>query len=286
MITKDEMNKWAIQLGITADDLTNANSLESAKILIKKKRIFLQVQVAKKLSHLANEIEPKCLGDMENDCAYLCKITLLRQMNHYNSLIILSENFNSDINLIARSIFEGILYFFYLAKDPLKIRQWRLYSVVEVYKSVLEAEKSGDKVPSDLKEFVAPYLDEINKVFLNKKGKYSQSWARGKTIETMSKEVDKFEDIYLNYYRPLSNYHHWGNSSLGWHFQITDDGNNVIPVESSVTLDMIMKSLDLANSSMLSILEASIDIFDQKYYLSQIVAMKQDLLKIPFARMV
>ncbi|ENW81483.1 hypothetical protein F909_02774 [Acinetobacter sp. ANC 3929] len=280
----NDFENACISLDITNDDLPKDLNLENVKTMIYKKRIDKQLEISHRLLNLAIEISACSKGDMLIDCAYLCKITLLRLINHFKTCLDLAKNSNSDVNLISRSIFEGGLYFFYLSHDPKKIREWRLYSCVETLKFITLAETNEEDIPHELFEQIKPYQEEMDKTFKKQDGKYYSSWKKGMSIKDMASKTPKFGKLYHDYYIPLSDYHHWGVSSLAYHYQITEDKLDIQPVQSSASLEMISKSIDLANSSIYSLLEASISIFHLVQFNNELEQIMKDFLKIPFAR--
>lgn len=283
MNTNIDFHKTCESLGITAKDIPKNATLESITVMIFEKRIQKQLEISKKLLALATNISKNCTGDMNNNCAYLCKVTLLRQLNHYKTVLYLAGNLNSDTNLISRSMFEGTLYFFYLSHDPKMMKEWRLYSYVETHKLIDKAKNNGEIIPQELLNTINPYKDEYEKVFKKTNGEFHLSWKKYTTIKQMAMRTKNFQHLYNEYYSPLSDYHHWGHASLAFHFQITDDNQNVNANISRPSLEMISKSLDLANSSIYSLVEASINIFNLEQFTTELEKIMDDFLKIPFA---
>lgn len=284
MYSNEEFNKIVTTLNISQEDLPMNPNLENLSAMIYKKRITKQLEISELLLELSINIEKQCIGDMSIDCAYLCKITLLRLINHFKICLNLAKNSNSDINLISRSMFEGGLYFFYLCHDQQKIREWRLYSCVETQKSITLAKQNNEEIPQDLLKMLEPYKVEMDNTFRKQNGKYHSSWKKGMSIKDMASKTPKFEKLYNDYYTFLSDYHHWGISSLAYHFQITTDGHNIVAIDSKPKFEMISKALDLANSSLYSILEASINIFHLECFTTKLSQIMEEFLKIPFAK--
>lgn len=280
----NDFKNVCISLGITNDDLTNNPDLEGIKAMIYRRRIDKQLEISNRLLDLAIKISKASKGDMSIDCPYLCKITLHRLIDHYKNILNLSKDYISDVNLISRSMFEGALYFFYLAHDKDKMREWRLYSCVETLKSITLAKADGEDIPQELLEKLEPYQEEMDKTFKKKDGKYHSSWKKGMSIKDMASKTPKFDKLYYDYYAPLSDYHHWGLSSLAYHYQIIEDKLDVKPIQSSASLEMISKSIDLANSSIYSLLKASISIFNLAQFNDELEQIMKDFLKIPFAK--
>ncbi|NNP71704.1 hypothetical protein A7P53_04375 [Acinetobacter defluvii] len=271
-------------LKITAKDIPPNATSENLDIMIYQKRISKQLEISKDLLKLATKVSKLCIGDMSIDCAYLSKVTLLRQLNHYKTVLYLAENLHSDTNLISRSMFEGALYFFYLCHDPKMMREWRLYSCVETLKLIDKAKSNGENVPQELLNAVYIYKDEYEKAFKKPNGEFYLSWKKNITIKQMAMKTKHFQHLYNEYYVPLSDYHHWGHASLAYDFQITDDNQDVNVNTSSASLTMITKSLDLANSSIYSLLDASINIFNIGQFVTELKEIMDDLSKIPFAK--
>jgi hypothetical protein len=275
-------DEWCDILNLDVD-FSMKQTLESVAISVYQKVIPLKIQISQRLIDFAENIIPKCIGDMSIDRPYLCKLSLLRQAKHLRSLVVLAEANDPDVNLISRSMFEGVLYFFYLVNDEKKMREWRLFTCVEIEKIILDTVKKGQIVPDELLEKRKLYLAEMNLVFQKKDLTYHSSWKKAKKIKDMAEEVNKFKKLYEECYQPLSDYHHWGLSSLRNHYQINSAGNDIDVVQTKTALEMINKSIDLANTSMFSTLEAAINIFRTGGEAS-LISIKEEFLALPFVK--
>ena len=246
--------------------------------------VSLQIEVANKLLVLSGKIAPKCQGSMrENDCAYLCKLSFLRQIDHMRAVIMLAKERNSDVGLIVRSMFEGVLQFFHLAKDESLLREWRLYACVVVARQTEEIIGNSKEVPEDVQQALMPFQKEIDAKYRNKQGKFHISWKKGKSIKDLCKGTDKFDYLYDEYYKYLSDYHHWGHESLAIHYQIAESENDVVQRIGQEKMVFISKSLNLALSCLFSMIEASVDIF-QTGDEGLITEAREELKRLPFSK--
>lgn len=200
-------------------------------------------------------------GDMSNDLLFMCKSFSERQLSQLKSLNLIADQ--DDAILIARSMFEGVLYLCYSIKHKDMSKRWRLFSIIIDKQRMDDAELNGDHVPDEVKKTINKLLPEVDRLFKGKNGKYSKYWHGNKSIKEISRNVgDEFVSLYETYYSPMSEYHHWGTASFGKRYSIEDD--SIVKIDSNeVNLEKV-NAMCLALSSIISTLKISSELFKTK----------------------
>lgn len=146
----------------------------------------------------------------EDDSLLMQAMFFRRMIDHMHSAKALFNN--SDLILIARSVYEGFLNLEYARQEQL-CKKWRLYAVILDQKKI----DSGKIPPEEVKAAIVEKLDEAEKLFpKDSKGEYPSSWKGRATIYQMAKKLgEPFLTLYREDYDYMSDYHHWGLQSLG-----------------------------------------------------------------------
>lgn len=183
------------------------------------------------------KLEAKCRLiklDMSKDINYVSKAFSIRLFEQLNAMLLLKNNENHI--LVARSMFEGAVYFASFHKDPQLLKDWRNYSFVL---DQIRVNSSGEDegIPDDVTRYLNENKSTIDN-FKNKNGDFYLSWTKNKSIKELS-SIAELEYFYKKYYAQMSDYHHWGNKSFGIRYECTKDD-----VQKLDTAEIALESLN------------------------------------------
>jgi hypothetical protein len=217
-------------------------------------------QIAKKTEEIGNEIYSSFEGDLNNDLEHMCKCFSKRQLAQLQSLILLEGN--DDAILIARSMFEGLLYLSYSIKNREMCRRWRLFSCVGDIKRI---EATDDTPPVEVVEQLKVLKPEIDSFFKKENGEYHINWYGNKTIKKIANSIDnQYLYLYKTYYCPMSEYHHWAPAAFGKRYRL--ERNEIFETNSEEVKLELIGALCMALSSAISTLKVSSKVFHGPNY--------------------
>ena len=143
---------------------------------------------------------------------------LAKQIDHAESILLLIPR--RDAGLIARTMIEGlyqILWSYHESDD--RGRRWRSFSVVHNWRLIQSKKAAGKQVDPAREENVSKLLALFGNLHRRKKAKagdadpFHKSWRGEVQLAHMADAVGR--DLYDNVYSDLSDWEHWGLSSIG-----------------------------------------------------------------------
>ena len=159
---------------------------------------------------------------------------LSKQVGHTRSILSLGEA--RDVELLARSMLEGLCQLLWAANDPhTRALRWRAFAWIHDWRTMQAQSAAGEPVDEArrgaIKEAVRQYGDQ----FLTRKARaarqrgdpepddpYCSNWT-GHTVRQIFEWV-RGEVLYLRLYRPFSGWHHWSPGGLGTAMVQEQDG--------------------------------------------------------------
>ena len=188
--------------------------------------------------------------DMYDTTNYTSKLFIERQFEQLRAMLALKDN-ESHI-LIARSMFEGAVYLGCFVQNKELSDDWRNYSLV-IDKGRLDELSDKSSVPKEVINLLNENKDIIES-FKNKKGKFYNSWTKGKTIKELA-EIAQLDSFYKNYYSSMCDYHHWGTKSFGIRYKYNDKQTGVEKLDTAEIRRDSFSAWCMSISSILSALK-------------------------------
>lgn len=162
-----------------------------------------------------------------------------RQICHTESFSLL--NAKSDKILISRTMFEGALFLAYAIKTKNTeelAKRWKLHFFVEHLEC---SDQEG--FPVDLKRLIDENIIDIDRFFKKNNGCYSNKW-QTKNIHDIALSLDAVcKSMYVNYYKPMAEYHHWSALSILQYSHINENDRG----------SQVKNIVDVINSYLISI---------------------------------
>jgi len=183
---------------------------------------------------------------------------LSKQNDHMSAILRLLPH--PDIQLISRTMIEGVVQLLWCFKEPDQAFKWRGYAWINDWRVARDMINNGRDVDHEHAGRIEKFVIDNGDIFkINRfKGKplpenedpFHKNWRCGKTLKTISKEVGG-DELYANLYSPYSDWQHWGVASIGK--MIERDGNGVIYLDS--VNSMLCSSLAVAFQCLYQVME-------------------------------
>lgn len=186
-----------------------------------------------------------------------------KQEDHADAIMTLGKH--RDVQLIARSMIEGLCQLKWAAQDPgSRAERWRQFAWVHDWRLLRRDHKVGKPVPSDTEERILDGLAEHGHLFLKAKARknqdkagrdpYVQHWS-GRSVAQLCEEV-KGERLYEWPYATFSDWHHWSPGGVVPVFKeegrkVTfprPSAHDVLP-SFAVAFQCLYETIELANST-------------------------------------
>lgn len=160
--------------------------------------------------------------DESDHFGFMSLIFLSKQNDHMSAILRLYPH--PDIQLISRSMIEGLSQLLWCFKDPQRASQWRHFVWINDWRTLRKMTSEGREVPSDKISAIENAIQEHGEIFKKDKfrnkplpdGKdpFHDNWRRGMSLKNITKEVEG-DRLYDTVYSSQSDWHHWGVAALG-----------------------------------------------------------------------
>jgi Family of unknown function (DUF5677) len=152
----------------------------------------------------------------DDHLGFVAWVFLCKQLNHMEAIKRLYPH--PDIQLISRTMLEGLVQLLWCFKYPEKAHQWRAFSWVINYRRLQEKKRNGENVSAEKEAEIIENFKEVGPNFLKKNNNtddpYHDDWKCGKTVKDIFLEVEE-ELIHKTLYKAWSDWEHWGTESSG-----------------------------------------------------------------------
>jgi hypothetical protein len=176
--------------------------------------------------------------DDSDDLGFMSACFLSKQTDHMFAIIRLLPH--ADIQLISRSMIEGLVQLHWCFKYPEQAFIWRGFAWVHDWRLSRDMAKIGRCGDPEHINRINDFIIEHGESFKKKKYKgkspsddvdpYHQNWRCGTSLKEMAEIVDG-EQLYTDLYSPYSDWQHWGVGSMG---EMLDRSNEVVSYRDNV----------------------------------------------------
>lgn len=181
------------------------------------------------LRRLARLLEPhieEVSFPKDDHFAFMSMCFLTRQYEHAGSILTLGNSF--DVDLIARSMLEGLCLLLWAAVDPAdRAYRWRAFSAMHDHDLLRKRETWGEEIDEEERIAVQQRWKAVEHLFLTNAAKcarargepdpprpYHKNWFGGQTVRDLCQVVGA-ERLYDGPYNLFSEWHHWGVGGIG-----------------------------------------------------------------------
>lgn len=193
-------------------------------------------QWVRKLLALANETTQHIQYSEDDHFGFMALCFLFKQIDHMKSILLLKGA--RDVELIARSMLEGMCQLLWAANNPNSRAQWRTFAWIHDWRTMNAQIAAGEPVDpkkrSSIEEAIRQYGNQFLKPSAKKALKrgeplpdnpYYDNWT-GHSAREIFDSIKGGEILYQKLYKPFSDWHHWSPAGLG--YAITREHNWVI----------------------------------------------------------
>lgn len=203
-----------------------------------------------RLLTLANKTLADIQYSDEDHLGFMSLCFLSKQIDHMQSIVTLIPS--RDVNLIARSMIEGLFQLLWAAKEPGTFPiQWRAFACIHDWRAMQARVALGETATPEQRTAIENGLLKHGDQFLTKKAREAQkqgnllppdpyypNWRCGQSIQQICESVGG-ETLYRKLYGPFSDWHHWG--VVGFAEVIVRQENGVVyssmsPTDSAAAL--------------------------------------------------
>jgi len=182
-------------------------------------------QWVKRLLDVANGVLEPTQYSEDDHFGFMALCFLSKQVGHARSILTLGEA--RDVQLIARSMLEGLCYLVWAAKDPhTRALRWRTFSAIHNWRTMQARIATGAPVNSAQRADTVKALGQYDSQFLTRKARaarqsaepeprdpYCHNWT-GHDVKHIFDCV-KGDLLYSALYKPFSDWHHWSPGGIG-----------------------------------------------------------------------
>ena len=198
------------------------------------------------------------LEDFDN-LGFMSLCFLSKQIDHMSAILKLTPH--HDIQLISRTMIEGLIQLLWCFKEPDRAFMWRGFAWINDWRISREMTNKGQNVASDQIDEIDNFIIEHGNLFKIKKFKnqpmpenedpFHKNWRLGVTLKEISEEVGG-EDLYDKLYSPYSDWQHWGVASIGQMIKWDDSG---VTYGESANFEELCSSLAVAFQCLYQVIE-------------------------------
>lgn len=218
------------------------------------------------LLNLANKVMVKDIKyDQDDNFAFMILCFFSKQVTHIKSILALK--YSRDVALITRSMIEGLCQLLWAADSPDdRAFRWRTFACVHDWRVMRRQNEAGKpldmKVCMKIEKLLSEYGDQflirsaraaISKGKLLQDDPYYSNWT-GSSIREICKCVG-LDDLYLEIYKPFSDWHHWSPGGLGAAMKHYENRVIYLPMSHSdlatslaVGFQCLIKTLEIINN--------------------------------------
>lgn len=210
-----------------------------------------------KVLALAYDITNNVKYSDDDHLAFMALCFLGKQIDHTKSILTLMPS--TDVVLISRSMLEGLCQLLWASQDPtVRPLRWRAFALIHDWRVLQAKIAKGEQVDSEQRADIENALKEHGNQFLTPtalkalgKGEtlppdpYCNDWRTGRQIK-QTFEMVKGEVLYQEFYKPFSDWHHWGAGGLGKVIKIQNNRVAYLPrnpSDSEATLAIAIQCL-------------------------------------------
>ena len=182
-------------------------------------------QFAEKLLALSKKLLKNVQYSEEDHFAFMVLCFLSKQIDHMESILILRER--RDVELIARSMLEGMCQLLWAARAPNSCaKQWRSFALVHDWRVLQARITAGESVEATKRADIEQRIHQYEGLFLTHKARlardrggklpddpYYINWT-GHDAKYIFDSVGE-EISYQNLYRYFSEWIHWSPAGFG-----------------------------------------------------------------------
>ena len=155
--------------------------------------------------------------DDNDHLGFMSLCFLSKQTDHVDAILKLYPH--HDIQLISRTMIEGLTQLLWCFKYPKKALQWRAFAWVSDWRLSKSIIANGQNVPDEDIKAIEKSMKVYGDIFKKKKNlsdsdPYHSNWKCGKSLKDVSSEVEG-DSLYKMLYSPFSDWQHWGVTSMG-----------------------------------------------------------------------
>ncbi|MPY21289.1 DUF5677 domain-containing protein [Shewanella sp. YLB-07] len=175
----------------------------------------------------------RCSLDDTDHLGFMSQCFLSKQNDHMSAILRLLPH--PDVQLISRTMIEGLVQLLWCFKEPEQAFKWRGYAWINDWRVARDMINNGRDVDPEYASRIEKFIIENGNNFkLNKfkdkpipenEDPFHKNWRCGKSLKAISKDVGGV-DLYAELYSPYSDWQHWGVASIGQ--MIERDGNGII----------------------------------------------------------
>lgn len=209
----------------------------------------------------------------EDDYAFMALCFLSKQVEHSHSIILLREH--RDATLIARTMIEGVVQLQWARKARAKRGlQWRAFALISDWRLLQARRQPGEAHDPEMESNIERALQLHGDHFLTKKARdartqgqpmpadpYFTTWRCGTSLRDIFAESD-LRSVYKGHYDRISDWHHWGVTSLG--AALRRQGNYVH--YSPVSIEDAVTAIELAFHALLVTAQIAFGCLDHPIY--------------------
>jgi hypothetical protein len=163
---------------------------------------------------------------LENDhFGFMALCFLGKQVDHAKSILSLGEA--RDVELIARSMLEGLCQLLWTANDPQsRALRWRAFAWIHDWRTMQAQIAAGQPIDASRRTAIGKALRQYDNQFLTRRARaarqsgapepsdpYCDNWT-GHTVRQIFEWVQG-DLLYLKLYKPFSDWHHWSPGGIG-----------------------------------------------------------------------
>lgn len=197
--------------------------------------------------------------DDSDHLGFMSLCFLSKQNDHMSAVLRLFPH--PDIQLISRTMIEGLSQLLWCFKEPDRAFKWRGYAWINDWRVSREMINNGKNVPSDHINNIEKFITEHGDLFKINRFKnqpipenadpFHKNWRCGISLKDITEEVEG-EELYDKLYSPYSDWQHWGVASIG--LMIKRDGDGVTYGENTSSAELC-SSLAVAFQCLYQVME-------------------------------
>ena len=231
------------------------------------KRIMCDEVMAARLFEYCEEllelekIMNQCSFEENDDLAFMTLCFLSKQFEHLSAIQRLFPH--TDIQLIARTMVEGLIQLIWCHTYPENARKWRSFAWISDWRLMNYKESCGDPVSDDERIELENVLEEVGHLFRKNRFKegtdpYHNNWRCGVSLKSVANELGGTE-LYSILYSDYSDWQHWGVASIGAQIERR---SSAVHYSQSVAKGQLCSSLSVAFLCTFQMIEIASDYFE------------------------
>jgi len=191
------------------------------------------------------KITTQCSFEDDDHFGFMCLCFMSKQFDHLSAISRLFPH--TDIQLVARTMIEGLIQLIWCHASPENAYKWRSFAWISDWRLLNFKRSCGQDIPESESIEVESALHKIGHLFQkrNAGGKsdpYHNNWRCGVSLKSIANDFGGSQ-LYNLLYSDFSDWQHWGVTSIGAQIERSP---STVHYAQSITRGQLCSSLAVA----------------------------------------